>query len=113
EPSPACADRARNLSRPRCLETAPERRGSLEDTSRRRDGDSSPRSGNGAAGRRGRDPPRRQSPCPPARTGRRPGRRVITIGLTGGIGSGKTAAAAILGELGATLIDADKVGHEE
>jgi dephospho-CoA kinase len=37
---------------------------------------------------------------------------VITIGLTGGIGSGKTAAAAILGELGATLIDADKVGHE-
>jgi len=37
---------------------------------------------------------------------------VITIGLTGGIGSGKTAAAAILGELGATLIDADKIGHE-
>lgn len=37
---------------------------------------------------------------------------MITIGLTGGIGSGKTAAAAILGELGATLIDADKVGHE-
>ncbi len=37
---------------------------------------------------------------------------VITIGLTGGIGCGKSAAAAILGELGAVLIDADKVGHE-
>jgi len=37
---------------------------------------------------------------------------VITIGLTGGIGTGKSAAAAILGELGATRIDADKVGHE-
>jgi dephospho-CoA kinase len=37
---------------------------------------------------------------------------VITIGLTGGIGCGKSAAAAILAELGAVLIDADKVGHE-
>jgi dephospho-CoA kinase len=37
---------------------------------------------------------------------------VITIGLTGGIGCGKSAAAAILVELGAVLIDADKVGHE-
>ena len=37
---------------------------------------------------------------------------MITIGLTGGIGSGKSAAAAILGELGATRIDADTVGHE-
>jgi dephospho-CoA kinase len=36
---------------------------------------------------------------------------VITIGLTGGIGSGKTTAAAILAELGAAVIDADKVGH--
>jgi dephospho-CoA kinase len=38
--------------------------------------------------------------------------RAITIGLTGGIGSGKSVAAAALGELGATRIDADKVGHE-
>jgi dephospho-CoA kinase len=37
---------------------------------------------------------------------------VITIGLTGGIGSGKSAVAAILQELGATLIDADTVGHD-
>lgn len=37
---------------------------------------------------------------------------MITIGLTGGIGSGKSAAAAILEELGAVRIDADKVGHE-
>jgi dephospho-CoA kinase len=37
---------------------------------------------------------------------------VITIGLTGGIGTGKSVAAAALRELGATIIDADKVGHE-
>ena len=37
---------------------------------------------------------------------------MITIGLTGGIGCGKSAAAVILAELGAVLIDADKVGHE-
>ena len=37
---------------------------------------------------------------------------MITIGLTGGIGCGKSAAAAILAELGAVLVDADKVGHE-
>jgi len=37
---------------------------------------------------------------------------VLTIGLTGGIGSGKSAASAILAELGAIVIDADKVGHE-
>jgi len=37
---------------------------------------------------------------------------VITIGLTGGIGCGKSAAAAILAELGAVVIDADKVGHQ-
>jgi dephospho-CoA kinase len=36
----------------------------------------------------------------------------ITIGLTGGIGSGKSTAAKILAELGAPIIDADKVGHE-
>jgi dephospho-CoA kinase len=36
---------------------------------------------------------------------------VITIGITGGIGSGKSTASQILGELGAAVIDADKVGH--
>ncbi|MDO8434065.1 MAG: dephospho-CoA kinase [Candidatus Binatus sp.] len=34
-----------------------------------------------------------------------------TIGLTGGIGSGKSTVAQMLGELGAPIIDADKVAH--
>jgi len=34
------------------------------------------------------------------------------IGLTGGIGSGKSTVSGLLAELGAILIDADKVGHE-
>ena len=34
------------------------------------------------------------------------------IGLTGGIGSGKSTVSRFLAELGAVLIDADKVGHE-
>lgn len=35
-----------------------------------------------------------------------------TIGLTGGIGSGKSTASQLLAELGAFVIDADRVGHE-
>lgn len=35
-----------------------------------------------------------------------------TIGLTGGIGSGKSAVADILRDLGAFVIDADAVAHE-
>ncbi len=35
-----------------------------------------------------------------------------TIGLTGGIGSGKTTVARILSALGASVIHADQVGHE-
>ncbi len=34
------------------------------------------------------------------------------IGLTGGIAAGKSTIAQILAELGAVVIDADKVGHE-
>lgn len=34
------------------------------------------------------------------------------IGLTGGIGSGKSTVSRILQELGARILDADKVGHE-
>ena len=34
------------------------------------------------------------------------------IGLTGGIGSGKSTVSKCLAELGAVIIDADKVGHE-
>jgi len=37
---------------------------------------------------------------------------VLKIGLTGGIGSGKSEASRILRELGALVIDADIVGHE-
>ena len=34
------------------------------------------------------------------------------IGFTGGIGSGKSTVSQYLAELGATIVDADKVGHE-
>jgi dephospho-CoA kinase len=34
------------------------------------------------------------------------------IGLTGGIGSGKSTVSRFLAELGAVIIDADKIGHE-
>ncbi|HEV2245759.1 MAG TPA: dephospho-CoA kinase [Terriglobia bacterium] len=34
------------------------------------------------------------------------------FGLTGGIASGKSTVSAMLGELGAYIIDADKIGHE-
>jgi dephospho-CoA kinase len=36
---------------------------------------------------------------------------MITVGLTGGIGSGKSTVAQILGEFGALILDADKVAH--
>lgn len=39
-------------------------------------------------------------------------RRVRVIGLVGGIGSGKTTAARMLGEFGAAVLHADLVGHE-
>ena len=34
------------------------------------------------------------------------------IGLTGGIGSGKSTVSQFLAELGAVILDADKIGHE-
>ncbi len=34
------------------------------------------------------------------------------FGLTGGVASGKTTAARIFQELGATIIEADRIGHE-
>ena len=36
---------------------------------------------------------------------------MIVIGVTGGIGTGKSEVSKILGELGAVIIDADRVGH--
>ena len=38
--------------------------------------------------------------------------RSTTIGLTGGIGSGKSTVAAMLADLGAVVINADTVGHD-
>jgi dephospho-CoA kinase len=40
-----------------------------------------------------------------------PGKPII--GLTGGIGSGKSTVASIMGDLGAAVIDADRLNHEE
>jgi len=37
---------------------------------------------------------------------------MLTIGLTGGIGTGKSEVSRILNGLGATVIDADRIGHE-
>ena len=37
---------------------------------------------------------------------------MILIGLTGGIASGKTTVAELLKQRGATIIDADRIGHE-
>lgn len=34
------------------------------------------------------------------------------VGLTGGIGAGKSSVATLLAELGARVIDADRIGHE-
>ncbi|NXO97662.1 COASY synthase, partial [Certhia brachydactyla] len=47
--------------------------------------------------------PPRQDPALPLRP--------YVIGLTGGTGSGKTSIAKLLGNLGAFIIDADKLGH--
>lgn len=38
--------------------------------------------------------------------------KVPLIGLTGGIGSGKTAASNLLGQLGAGIIDTDLISHD-
>ena len=40
------------------------------------------------------------------------GRNMLVIGLTGGIGTGKSLVSRMLQEHGATIIDADLVGHE-
>ncbi len=37
---------------------------------------------------------------------------MIVVGLTGNFGTGKTTVCEIMAELGATTIDADKLGHE-
>ena len=37
---------------------------------------------------------------------------MLVVGLTGGIGSGKSAAADEFGKLGATVVDTDAIAHE-
>jgi dephospho-CoA kinase len=37
---------------------------------------------------------------------------MYTIGLTGGIGTGKSVVAQVLAEQGAVILDADRVGHQ-
>jgi dephospho-CoA kinase len=37
---------------------------------------------------------------------------VITVGLTGGIGAGKSTVSALLSELGAVVVDADAIVHD-
>src|SRR5262245_25756135 len=53
----------------------------------------------------------RQEPDPSRK--RRTGTRPIIVGIAGGIGSGKSQVARILGELGAIVIDADSMAHAE
>jgi dephospho-CoA kinase len=43
---------------------------------------------------------------------RRTGLRVLNVGLTGGIGAGKSEVTRRLADLGATVIDADAIAHE-
>ena len=42
----------------------------------------------------------------------RESRRPLVVGLTGGIGSGKSAAADEFAKLGATVVDTDAIAHE-
>lgn len=37
---------------------------------------------------------------------------MLTIGLTGGMGTGKSEVARVLEQLGAVVVDADRLGHE-
>ncbi len=37
--------------------------------------------------------------------------KAIRLGLTGGVGCGKTTAASVLQELGAAVVDADRISH--
>lgn len=39
-------------------------------------------------------------------------RKLVILGLTGGIASGKSLVASMLAELGAAVVDADGIGHE-
>jgi len=53
----------------------------------------------------------RSQPDPPPR--RQAKRRPVMVGIAGGIGSGKSSVAKLLGEFGAVVIDADAMAHAE
>ena len=59
-------------------------------------------------------PPWSSSPPRPARGGRtdRGAPEVLAVGLTGGIGTGKSTVATMLAERGAALVDADLIARE-
>ena len=40
------------------------------------------------------------------------GRAILRVGLTGGIASGKTTVAGFFAEMGALVLDADRIAHE-
>ncbi len=56
------------------------------------------------------DPP--ATPAAPASTGSPSVQKVLTIGLTGGVASGKSTVAAMFAERGARLIDTDAIARE-
>ena len=39
-------------------------------------------------------------------------KRVFTLGITGGIGSGKTSVSNFFSEFGASIIDTDVIAHD-
>src|SRR5688500_16268066 len=63
--------------------------------------------------RRSRRPrPPRPQPNPCRSRARAPSRKVLVVGLTGGIGSGKSTVSALLAEHGAVVVDADRIARE-
>lgn len=47
----------------------------------------------------------------PSQAGSSPSERLFRVGLTGGIGSGKSAAADLFAECGAAVVDSDAIAH--
>ncbi|MEW5874032.1 MAG: dephospho-CoA kinase [Candidatus Zixiibacteriota bacterium] len=56
--------------------------------------------------------PRPSAPRARLRTGTRKGRLLPVIGITGGIGSGKTAVASLFRKWGGVVVSGDRIGHD-
>jgi len=69
------------------------------------------RGGSGSLGSGGGGASPGKKPFHRKRKNRTPSRPIRVLGVVGGIGSGKSLVAKRLAELGATVIDADAVGH--